>query len=122
MNPEDPIATCTLEWLAGDADAYKESLMLIIGLVTIIATLSVLSGLQNGIKVLSKIAFTLGLIAMLTVVLADNTWYILNIVVQTTGYYIQYIIQVGFDCEAFQQLNFEFGRGTNRFWGNTGDE
>jgi choline-glycine betaine transporter len=120
MNPEDPIATCTLEWLAGDADAYKESLMLIIGLVTIIATLSVLSGLQNGIKVLSKIAFTLGLIAMLTVVLADNTWYILNTVVQTTGYYIQYIIQVGFDCEAFQQLNFEFDYGgfTNYYWGS----
>ena len=40
--------------------------------------------------------------------------------VQSTGYYLQYVIQVGFDCEAFQQLNFEFGRNTNTYWGSEG--
>jgi choline-glycine betaine transporter len=67
----------------------------------------VLSGLDRGIKTLSAVAFALGAIVLICVTYADNTWFVLNVGVQTTGYYLQHLIQVGFDCEAFQQLNFE---------------
>jgi hypothetical protein len=42
--------------------------------------------------------------------------------VQTTGYYLQYVIQVGFDCEAIQQLNFEYKTQAdgNHLWGSSG--
>ena len=66
-----------------------------------------LSGLDRGIKTLSAVAFALGAIVLICVTYADNTWFVLNVGVQTTGYYLQHLIQVGFDCEAFQQLNFE---------------
>jgi hypothetical protein len=67
----------------------------------------VLSGLDRGIKTLSAVAFTLGAVVFLGILYADNTWYVLNVAVQTTGNYLQYLIQFGFDCEAFQQLGFE---------------
>ena len=46
-------------------------------------------------------------LGLVSILLADNTWYLLNIMVQSTGYYVQHVIQVGWDCEAFQQLAFE---------------
>jgi len=127
LNPTGTLETCALEHLASPENK-RESYVVIIALVTLVATLSVLSGLNNGIKTLSKVAFTLGAVAMLTVLFADNTFYILNIVVQSVGYYLQYIIQTGFDCEAFNQLNFEFAYNpsydagyTNRYWGSDGE-
>jgi choline-glycine betaine transporter len=107
FSPTEDVEDCTLAFLRPDGE-LKDALYTIIALVTLVATLSVLTGLDNGIKVLSKVAFTLGFIVLLTVTYADNTFYLLSVIVQTVGYYIQYIIQVGFDCEAFQQLGFEF--------------
>eukprot|EP00964_Phaeocystis_antarctica_P117293 scaffold81121_cov63-Phaeocystis_antarctica.AAC.4 len=101
------VDNCQLSWLSGEENAIDKALYTIIGLVTGVATLSVLSGLDRGIKILSAVAFTMGAIVLMCVIYADNTWYLLNVVVQTTGYYLQHLMQVGFDCEAFQQLNFE---------------
>ena len=68
-----------------------------------------------------KCPFTLGAVVFLGILYADNTWYLLNVVVQTTGYYLQWVMQVGFDCDAFQQLGFEVGgQGTNYMWGSDG--
>ena len=36
--------------------------------------------------------------------LYDDTWYLLNLYVQSIGYYLQYIIQLGFHTDAFAQL------------------
>jgi hypothetical protein len=101
------VDTCQLAWLSGDDDAMEQALYTIIALVTGVATLSVLSGLDRGVKVLSAVAFMMGAIVLLCVTYADNTWYVLNVSVQTTGYYLQHLLQVGFDSEAFQQLNYE---------------
>eukprot|EP00960_Hanusia_phi_P005693 165070-Hanusia_phi.AAC.1 len=47
----------------------------------------------------------------------DNTWFLLNSYVQSLGYYIQYVIQVGFECDTWQQLNIEFkNNGENQLW------
>jgi choline-glycine betaine transporter len=115
------VDNCKLEWLKGDDDKMDQALYTIIALVTGVATLSVLSGLDRGIKTLSAVAFTLGAVVFLGILYADNTWYLLNVVVQTTGYYLQWVMQVGFDCDAFQQLGFETGgQGTNYLWGSDG--
>jgi choline-glycine betaine transporter len=112
---------CAAEWLASD-DNKTDSYYVIIGMITIVATISVILGLDRGIKTLANTAFLLGAIVMLTCLYSDNTFYLLSIMVQTTGYYLQYVVQVGFDCEAFQQLNFELMPGSNHFWGATGTE
>ena len=35
------------------------------------------------------------MVNLLGVLFADNTWYLLNVFVQSIGYYFQYLIQVG---------------------------
>jgi choline-glycine betaine transporter len=126
--------TCPATWTLS-AEGTTNSYYQIIVYITLIATGSVLLGLDRGIKTLASTAFILGMVVMITIFFSDNTWYLLSIMVQTTGYYLQHILQVGFDCEAFQQLGFELkgpaiaGVGSfvnsyqvNAFWGSTGSE
>jgi choline-glycine betaine transporter len=87
--------------------------------ITCIATLSVVTGLDKGLQYLSLLAMTICLVIMFFVLFADNTAFLLNVFVQNLGYYFQYIIQAGFDCEAFQQLSYEFDSGSNNLiWGS----
>jgi len=112
---------CAAGWLA-TPDGKQDANYTIIALVTLLATLSVLSGIDRGIKYLAAAAITCGFIVMFLIFLSDNTWFILNVMVQSTGYYLQYVIQVGFDCEAFQQLNWEMSTTSNFLWGSTGED
>ena len=116
-----PLQDCRLGWLKGDEYHLNQALYTIIGLVTAVATASVLSGLDRGIKTLASIAFTLGAVVWLTVLYADNTWYLMNCAVQTTGYYAAWLVQVSFDCDTFPQLGAEIGgQGPNLLWGSDG--
>ena len=78
--------------------------IIIIWAVTACATVSVVSGLKVGIRRLSEICFSLGMFIMMIGLFADNTWHALNVYVQSIGYYIQWIIQIGFHTDAFAQL------------------
>ena len=78
--------------------------IIIIWCVTACATVSVISGLKMGIRRLSEICFALGVFIMMLVFFYDDSWYTLNLVVQSTGYYMQTIIQLGFHTDAFAQL------------------
>ena len=87
--------------------------------ITGIATISVVTGLSRGLKYLSLLAMTLCLVILFFCLFADNTTYLMNVFVQNIGYYLQYILQAGFDCEAFQQLAFEFDSSSgNMLWGS----
>jgi len=96
----------------------------IIVAITCTACLSVILGLDNGLQNVSYVAVVLALLVAMPVFFADNTMYILNIFTQGIGYYLQNIMQIGFDCEAFQQLGFEFqGKdGSNHYWGSGYDQ
>ena len=78
--------------------------IIIIWVITCFATISVVSGLKLGIRRLSEICFGLGLFLMLFVFFHDNTWFFLNLYVQSIGYYIQWLIQYAFHTDAFAQL------------------
>ena len=78
--------------------------VIIIWVVTSFATISVVSGLKLGIRRLSELCFVLGLFLMLFVFFHDNTWFFLNLFVQSIGYYIQWLIQNSFHTGAFAQL------------------
>ena len=46
-----------------------------------------------------------GCLLLLVILFADETWFILNLFVQSTGYYFQWLIQLGFHTDAFAQLD-----------------
>ncbi|XP_064598001.1 glycine betaine transporter 1-like [Liolophura sinensis] len=79
--------------------------IIIIWVITLMATASVVSGLKVGIKLLSEICFLIGNFIMLIWLFYDDTWYMLNAVVQSVGYYFQNIIGLGFHTDAFAQMN-----------------
>ena len=46
---------------------------------------------------------------MIVALFLDNTFYILNLYVQSLGYYIQNILQLGFHTDTFEQLGPSHG-------------
>ncbi|MBB1254899.1 BCCT family transporter [Streptomyces sp. OF3] len=72
---------------------------LIIG-ITLLAIVSVVTGVARGIKWLSNINMTLALGLMLFVLIAGPTLFILNGFVQDIGGYLQNILQLSFDTGA----------------------
>jgi choline-glycine betaine transporter len=81
--------------------------VLIVWIITAIATVSVVSGIKNGIQRLSNVAFAMGLMILFVALYVDDTWMYLNIFVQSVGYYIQYVIQLGSITAAFAATPFE---------------
>jgi len=102
-------------------DNLTSNRCILIALITILATISVISGLDKGIKLLSQIAFSGGMALLCIVFILDDHWYILNVVTQAFGVYIQWIIQIGWFTDAFAQLKFGEGHsldgeGANSAW------
>ncbi|XP_057312794.1 probable glycine betaine transporter [Hydractinia symbiolongicarpus] len=75
--------------------------IIIIWAITAVATVSVISGLKVGIRRLSEVCFGVGCLIMLIVFFADDTWFLLNLFVQSSGYYLQWLVQIGFHTDAF---------------------
>ena len=87
-----------------DIEFNVNNQIIIIWSVTACATASVVSGLKVGIRRLSEICFTLGMFIMLIGFFYNNPWHSLNVYVQSVGYYMQWIVQLGFHTDAFAQL------------------
>ena len=77
---------------------------LIIWIITGAACTSVLVGLKNGIRVLSKITFSVGLIFLGALYALDDPMFLLNSVVQSIGHYLQWVTVIGWDCDAWPVL------------------
>lgn len=93
-----------LNRLNSDIEVTRTNQIFIIWGVTIVATISVVSGLKLGIRRLSELCFGLGMFLMLFVFFRDDSWFILNVYVQSIGYYLQSMLQLGFHTDAFAQL------------------
>jgi len=99
---------------AGDEDLQIG----LIWIITVVATGSVLLGLKGGIMRLSAFTLTLSVFLVVALLLLDNTWFLLNSLVQSVGHYFQWVIQAGFQCDTWQQLSYEFiGGEGNLLWG-----
>merc|ERR1719198_367475 len=90
---------------AGDNSAE----VICIWIVTIVATLSVISGLNVGIKLLSYFAFILGSILWFLVLALDQTSYLLNVMVEVLGSYLWWLPYLSFATDAFGQLGLGDG-------------
>jgi len=97
--------------------------VIIIWCITAVATASTASGVGMGIRRLSEVCFSVGMFVMIVALFMDDTWYILNLYIQSIGYYFQYIMQIGWHCDAFEQLGpspaKQLGRGISEVNGKT---
>jgi len=78
--------------------------LVIIAVITCIATVSVVSGLRNGIVNLSRFTFGLGNLLLVSCLLMGDTWHILNVITQAVGYYIWYLPKISFVTDAYELL------------------
>jgi len=91
--------------------------------ITCLATLSVVSGLNRGIVNLSRFNFSLGLGLCLTVLFLGETYYILDLITQTFGYYCWILLKMAFHCDAFERLggkNLGLGGSPDGLAGSSG--
>lgn len=88
--------------------------------ITVIATISVISGLNAGIKFLSLLAFFLGMLLLFLVFVMDNTKFLMNLIVQEVGYFCQWnFFELNFWTDAFAQLRPGEGRAVDGLAGST---
>ncbi|NHI00274.1 BCCT family transporter [Oceanimonas sp. MB9] len=87
----------------------------LIMLVTLLATLSVVSGLNKGIKILSNINMTIAVILMLFVLFAGNTVPVMNMFVQNLGEYFNSLMGKTFNLYAYEETSW-IGGWTVFYW------
>ncbi|KAL5264104.1 hypothetical protein ACHWQZ_G005250 [Mnemiopsis leidyi] len=98
-----------LNYLNEDIAVSTTNQVIIIWAITAVATTSVITGVGVGIRRLSEICFGIGMVIMLMVLFLEDTWYVLNLYCQSIGFYIQWIIQLGFHCDAFELSEKSYG-------------
>jgi len=100
-----------LGWIDSDLKNLDVVFIILIWVITCAATISVVSGISVGIKILANIAFGLGNFILFICFVMENSPYLLNLFVQTTGVYMQYnIFKIPFWTDAFGSLNEGEGR------------
>jgi len=101
----------------------------IIWIVTLVATISVITGLEVGIRRISEVTFILGIIVMSMVFFMDNTWFILGFFTEMIGFHINnlpaisfasfgYETWVGIDKNDYAVQDKYTGPGLNNFGSN----
>ena len=74
---------------------YNEDTQItIIWVITFLATVSVVSGINRGIRRLGEFTFVLGLFLMLSVFFMGDSMYVLNALTETLGYLIWWMPKV----------------------------
>lgn len=106
-----------LEYLFGVNISTNVQIGLIAG-ITAVATISVVLGLDKGIRVLSNFNMTVAVGLVLFVFIAGPTIYLLNATVENTGYYLQNLIQSTFWLGTFDEgASGWLGGWTLFYWG-----
>lgn len=96
-----------------------ESVGLQIGLIagiTLLATISVVAGLDSGIKRLSELNLGLAILLLLFVLFAGPTLFLLQTLVQNTGNYLSEVVNKTFNLYAYEP-NGWIGGWTLFYWG-----
>ncbi|ACJ30044.1 BCCT transporter [Shewanella piezotolerans WP3] len=105
-----------LNYLLGvPVNAYVQ-VGLIVG-ISIIATLSVFSGLDKGVKRLSELNLGLAVLLLIVIMLLGPTVELLQSFVQNTGGYLSDIVGKTFNLYAYEQKNDWIGGWTLLYWG-----
>ena len=92
------------------------SQVVLIVVITALATISVVSGLDRGVKMLSELNIGLAVVLLLFVLLAGSTVFLLQALVQNVGYYLSSIVNMTFNLFAYDKTEW-FGGWTILYWG-----
>jgi choline/glycine/proline betaine transport protein len=90
--------------------------ILLIVFITLAATTSVISGLNRGIRILSQVNILLGLALVIFVFIVGPSVFLLSSFVQSIGYYLQNIVYLTFQTDAFTGLEWQ-KMWTMFYWG-----
>jgi len=82
-------------------DASTTNMVVIVWVITAIATISAITGMKLGVRALSIFTFSLGMFLMLYVFLAGNTWYYLDSLSTQAGLYLQSIVGLGMQTDPY---------------------
>ena len=104
-----------LEYLFGVPNNTNMQIMLIAG-ITGMATISVVSGLDGGVKRLSELNLVFALLLMLFVMAVGPTGFILQTFVENTGAYLSDLADRTFQLYAYQPTDW-IGGWTLFYWG-----
>jgi len=104
-----------MHYLFGIAENANVQVTLI-AVITICAMASVVSGLHKGIQILSKIAAVMAIMLMAFMLIVGPTLFILGSTVQSTGFYLQSLIETGTWMEVYQGTNW-MDSWTFFYWG-----
>ncbi|MDO4435323.1 MAG: BCCT family transporter [Cardiobacteriaceae bacterium] len=90
--------------------------IVLIILISALATWSVASGLNKGVKFLSELNLGLAIILLLFVLLTASTVFLLQAFVQNVGNYVSNIVSMTFNMYAYEKTDW-FGGWTILYWG-----
>jgi len=95
-----------LNYLFGINNNVRVQALLIL-IITLIATISVVSGLNKGVKRLSEMNINLGAILLVFVIIFGPTLFILDSFVQNTGNYLHHFFEKAFWTESYKSSNWQ---------------
>lgn len=93
-----------------------ETQVVLIVAITALATVSVVSGLDKGVKMLSELNLGLAVVLLLFVLFAGSTVFLLQAWVQNVGTYASNIVSMTFNLFAYQKTDW-IGGWTILYWG-----
>ncbi|WP_413112402.1 BCCT family transporter [Thaumasiovibrio sp. DFM-14] len=100
-----------------DVEVSSQVQMWLIVIITLFATISVVLGLDNGIKQLSKVNIVLALILLSIVIILGPTALIMQMFVQNTGAYLSDLVTMTFNLYAYDPKEEWIGGWTIFYWG-----
>jgi choline/glycine/proline betaine transport protein len=104
-----------LGYLFGLAVNSEVQILLIMG-ITLVATASVVSGLDRGIRRLSEINLGVALLLLAFLVIAGPTLFLLNSTVQNIGHYLQNLLSLGSWTATYRMDSDWQGNWTLFYW------
>lgn len=99
-----------------DVPVNYVSQLILIAIITAMATVSVVLGLDKGIKRLSEFNLVLALFLLLFVVITGPSAFIFKTLIQNTGNYFSDFIHLTFNVYAYDQIDW-LGSWTLFYWG-----
>jgi len=90
--------------------------VVLIAVITGMATMSVVAGLDGGVKRLSQLNIYLAAAFLLFIVIVGPTLFLLSVFIQSIGFYAQVLPELSFWNEAFTQSGWQ-GSWTVFYWG-----
>ncbi len=91
--------------------------VILISVITLMATASVISGLDRGVRRLSELSMVMAVMLMTFVLLTGPTVHLLQAFVQNTGMYISNVFSMTFNLYAYEPRGTWLGGWTLFYWG-----